>query len=90
MIISPAFAAETASAAHHGSLFQDPTFWVGLAFCLTVALLVKLAGKSISAALLARADTNARQLNDASGNRIRIETRPRRRRTSEKEYPSGL
>ena len=66
MIISPAFAAETASAAHHGSLFQDPTFWVGLAFCLTVALLVKLAGKSISAALQARADTIARKLNDAS------------------------
>lgn len=64
MIISPAFAAETAS--HHGSMFQDPTFWVGVAFCLTVALLVKLAGKSVSAALQARADKIAHKLNDAS------------------------
>lgn len=65
MIISPAFAAETA-ATHHGSVFQDPTFWVGLAFCITVALLVKLAGKSVSAALQARADKIASKLNDAS------------------------
>lgn len=66
MIISPAYASETAHAAGHGSMFQDPTFWVALAFCLTILFLYKAAGKSISNALQARADSIEKKLTDAS------------------------
>lgn len=66
MIISAASAAETAqTAAAHHSMFQDPTFWVAVAFCLTVLVIVKLAGKSISDILQARADGIASKLEEA-------------------------
>lgn len=66
MIISAASAAETAqTAAAHHSIFQDPTFWVAVAFCLTVVVIVKLAGKSISGILQARADGIASKLEEA-------------------------
>ncbi|MCQ2914144.1 MAG: hypothetical protein MJ247_03010 [Alphaproteobacteria bacterium] len=55
MIISIAHAAE-AAAHHEESFFEDPTFWVAVAFCITVIMLVKLAGKAISSALQARRD----------------------------------
>lgn len=65
MIISPAFASTSAHAGEH-SLFQDPTFWVGIAFCLTVIALIKLAGKTVSSILQARSDGIAVRLNEAS------------------------
>lgn len=64
MIISPAFASTSAHAGEHG-LFQDPTFWVGIAFCLTVIALIKLAGKTISSLLQARVDGIASKINEA-------------------------
>lgn len=64
MIISPAFASETAHAAH-GSLFQDPTYWVGVSFCLVVVLLAKPMGKAIIALLDKRADDIRRKLEEA-------------------------
>lgn len=65
MIISAAFAAEQAAHAAHGSIFQDPTFWVGLAFCLTVLVLAKPVGRFLSDALQARSDGIAEKLNEA-------------------------
>lgn len=66
MIFSTAYAAEQAAhAAEHHGVLQDPTFWVGVAFCLTIAFLIKTSGKSISQALQARADTIARRLDEA-------------------------
>lgn len=67
MIISAASAAQTTaqSAAAHHSIFQDPTFWVAIAFCLTIIVIVKLAGKTISDILQARADGIASKLEEA-------------------------
>ena len=65
MIISQAFASTTAHAAEH-NMFQDPTFWVGIAFCITVLSLIKLAGKAISGVLQARSDKIASRLEEAS------------------------
>ena len=65
MIISSAFAATSTHTAEH-SLFQDPTFWVGVAFCLTVVVLIKLCGKTVSSLLQARADKIASQLDEAA------------------------
>ncbi len=63
MIISPAFASTTTAHAAEHNLFQDPTFWVGIAFCLTIIALIKLSGKAVSSLLQARADgIAARQL----------------------------
>lgn len=66
MIISPAFASTTTTHAAEHNLFQDPTFWVGIAFCLTIIALIKLAGKAISSLLQARADGIAAKLNEAT------------------------
>lgn len=66
MIISPAFASSTTAHAAEHNMFQDPTFWVGIAFCLTILALVKLAGKAVSSLLQARADGIAARLNEAS------------------------
>lgn len=71
MIISQAFAA-TAHAGEH-SVFQDPTFWVAIAFFITVFMLIKLAGKAISGALQARADKIAARLEEAEKLRIEAE-----------------
>lgn len=66
MIISAALASTTTTHSTEHSLFQDPTFWVGVAFCITVFALVKLAGKAVSAMLQSRADKIAKQLNEAA------------------------
>ncbi len=66
MIISPAFASTTTAHAAEHNLFQDPTFWVGIAFCLTIIALIKLAGKAVSSLLQARADGIASKLDEAS------------------------
>lgn len=74
MIISAAYAAEQAAhAAGHGSLLQDPTFWVGLAFCLTVAVLAKPVGRMLGDALQSRADGIASKLEEAK--KLREEAR---------------
>ncbi len=66
MIISTAYAAErAATAAVHGSVWQDPTFWVGVAFCLTVIVLAKPLGRFLGNALQARADGIAAKLEEA-------------------------
>lgn len=65
MIISQAWASAAEHAGDH-NIFQDPTFWVAIAFCITIAAITKLAGKSISAALQDRADKIASQLNEAT------------------------
>ena len=72
MIISQAFASTAAHAGEH-SLFQDPTFWVAVAFFITVCMLTKLAGKAISDALQARADKIASRLAEAEKLRIEAE-----------------
>lgn len=72
MIISQALAAATEHAADH-NMFQDPTFWVGVAFCITIAVLTKLAGKTISAMLQARADNIASKLEEAAKLRAEAE-----------------
>ena len=74
MIISQALAATAEHAGEHHSMFQDPTFWVGIAFCITVFALTKLAGKSISAFLQARADKIASRLEEAAKLRVEAET----------------
>lgn len=66
MIFTPAFAATAEHAAEHHSLFQDPTFWVGIAFFITVFALVKLAGKAIGGILQKRADSIEHKLNEAA------------------------
>lgn len=66
MIISAALASTTTAHSAEHSLFQDPTFWVGVAFCITVFALVKLAGKAVSAMLQSRADKIAKQLDEAA------------------------
>lgn len=66
MIFTPAFAATAEHAAEHHSLFQDPTFWVGIAFFITVLALVKLAGKAIGGILQKRADSIEHKLNEAA------------------------
>lgn len=70
MIISQAFASTAAHAGEH-NMFQDPTFWVGIAFCITVLTIIKLAGKTISSLLQARADKIAARLDEAA--RLRVE-----------------
>ena len=66
MIISAALASTEAAHGTDHSIFQDPTFWVGVAFCLTVIVLTKLCGKAISNMLQARADGIAFKLDEAS------------------------
>ena len=70
MIISQALASTAEHAGEHNT-FQDPTFWVGVAFCITVFMLIKLAGKTISTILQARADKIATKLDEAA--RLRTE-----------------
>ena len=65
MIISQALAS-TAEHADEHNLFQDPTFWVAIAFFITLAALVKLAGKAISGTLQGRANKIAAELNEAA------------------------
>ena len=66
MIVSAAMAAEQAAhVAAHESIWQDPTFWVGLAFCLTVVVLAKPLGKFLGNALQARSDAIAAKLEEA-------------------------
>ena len=65
MIISQALASTAEHAGEH-NIFQDPTFWVAVAFFITIAALVKLAGKAISGALQDRADRISAQLNEAA------------------------
>lgn len=72
MIISQAFASTAGHAGEH-NMFQDPTFWVGVAFCITLFTLIKLAGKTISALLQARADKIAARLDEASKLRVEAE-----------------
>jgi F-type H+-transporting ATPase subunit b len=72
MIISQALAATAGHAGEH-SVFQDPTFWVGIAFCITVFTIFKLAGKTISALLQARADKIAFKLEETSKLRAEAE-----------------
>lgn len=64
MIITPAYASTTHTAMEH-SLFQDPTFWVGVAFFITVITLIKLAGKAVLSYLDARAEKISNQLKEA-------------------------
>ena len=73
MIISQAFAATAGHTGEH-NMFQDPTFWVGVAFCITVFSLIKLAGKTVSALLQARADKIAARLDEAAKLRVEAET----------------
>ncbi len=72
MIISTAFAATEGHVAEH-NMFQDPTFWVGVAFCITVIALVKLCGKAISSYLQSRGDKIASQIDEASSLRKQAE-----------------
>ena len=46
-------------------MFSDPSFWVGLAFVLTVALIAKPIWRGISGALDARADKIREQIEEA-------------------------
>ena len=65
MIFSVAYASEAAAhAAGHG-LLQDPTFWVGVSFCLTVVVLAKPLGKAMGAALDKRSAEIAQRLEQA-------------------------
>ena len=72
MIISQAFASTAAHAGEH-NMFQDPTFWVGIAFCITVLSLIKLAGKTIGGVLQARSDKIASRLEEAAKLRVEAE-----------------
>lgn len=63
MIVSVAHAAEAVHAAH-GSVFQDPTFWVGVSFCLVAVLLAKPVGNAILGLLNKRADDIRTQIAD--------------------------
>jgi len=72
MIISQAFASTAAHAGEH-NMFQDPTFWVGIAFCITVLSLIKLAGKAIGGVLQARAEKIASRLDEAAKLRVEAE-----------------
>jgi len=72
MIISQALASTTAHAGEH-NMFQDPTFWVGIAFCITVLCLIKLAGKAIGGVLQARAEKIASRLDEAAKLRVEAE-----------------
>ena len=72
MIISTAFAATEGHVAEH-NMFQDPTFWVGVAFCITVIALIKLCGKAISSYLQSRGDKIASQIDEASNLRKQAE-----------------
>lgn len=47
------------------ALFQDPSFWVGLAFILAIALIYKPAAKAISASLDTRANAIRVQIEEA-------------------------
>lgn len=57
MIVSVAYAAQTAAAHHEEPLLQSGEFWVGFTFCLVMVLLAKPAGRAISALLQKRSDT---------------------------------
>ena len=72
MIISQALASTAEHAGEH-SMLQDPTFWVGIAFCITVLTLIKLAGKTISDALQTRADKIAAKLEESAKLRAEAE-----------------
>ena len=77
MIVSAAMAAEQAAhVAAHESIWQDPTFWVGLAFCLTVVVLAKPLGKFLGNALQARSDAIAAKLEEefSADGRVLIRT----------------
>lgn len=63
MFISPAYASNE-NVHHSGNLFQDPTFWVALAFLLTVLLLVVTAKKAIIEALNNRSKSIADKLSE--------------------------
>lgn len=72
MIISQAFASATAHSGEH-NMFQDPTFWVGIAFCITVLCLIKLAGKTIGGVLQTRAEKIASRLDEVAKLRAEAE-----------------
>ncbi|MBO4644834.1 MAG: hypothetical protein J5716_09540 [Alphaproteobacteria bacterium] len=72
MIISQALASTGEHAGEH-NMFQDPTFWVGIAFCITVLAIIKLAGKTISGVLQARADKIASKLEESAKLRAEAE-----------------
>ena len=57
MIVSVAYAAQTAAEHHEEPLLQSGEFWVGFTFCLVMVLLAKPAGRAISALLQKRSDS---------------------------------
>ena len=60
-----AFAADTA--AHHATgFYEDPTFWVMIAFVITVAAAVRPAYRMITTALDKRAETISNQIEEAT------------------------
>ena len=61
-----AAAAAAESAAHHyGAFYENPEFWVGLAFVLVVVLLARPVVKMAGAMLVKRIDAIAKRINDA-------------------------
>lgn len=57
--------AHAASGAAHGSVFQDPTFWVAMAFITLIVLAAKPVGRKIAEALDERSDTIKAQIDEA-------------------------
>jgi F-type H+-transporting ATPase subunit b len=65
-MISAAFAAETAGDAQHAMAFyEDPTFWVAIAFLLVIALFFRPVARALTASLDTRADQIRSKLDEA-------------------------
>lgn len=66
-MIAKAYAAEAAEAAQgHGGFFEDPHFWVLVAFIITIALAGKAVYQKISAALDARSEDIRSDIEEAA------------------------
>lgn len=52
-------------AAHHGQFYENPEFWVGVAFVLVVVLLARPIGKLVNVMLNNRINGIAQRINDA-------------------------
>jgi F-type H+-transporting ATPase subunit b len=63
--IGAAWAADTGHEAGHGGIFSDPTFWVGIAFLIFVAVAGRKIWGGITSGLDKRAESIAKSVADA-------------------------
>ena len=60
-----AVAAVENAAHHYGAFYENPEFWVGVAFILVVVLLARPVGRMVKGMLVKRIDGIAQRINDA-------------------------